>query len=204
MLDSLMALVPMKPFAESKARLADVLDDAARIELSRRLFQRTLRVLRRVRGIARVAVISRDAEVLKIARRRGAWGIWEARAGLNQALEQATRVAVANGARAVLIVPADLPQLAPRAVEKILALGDNPPCIVIASAQRDGGTNALLVNPAGLIEYAFGENSAREHWRRAENASARVALYESDTVTFDLDLPEDLPMIQSKIKNPKS
>jgi 2-phospho-L-lactate guanylyltransferase len=186
-----MAIVPMKPFAEAKRRLAEVLDGTARAELSRGLLMRTLGVLTRARGITRVAVVSRDEQVLRIARSCGAWGMYETGHGLNEALEQATRVAKANGVQSVLIVPADLPTLEVRDIEKIIEFGMNPPAVVIAPARRDQGTNALLVNPSGLINYAFGEMSFVEHQRYAERAGARVEIYWSESVAFDVDLPED-------------
>ncbi len=194
---ALITIVPIKPFAEAKARLQGVLHDAERSALSRSLFVRTLKVLTRARGITRVAVVSRDRDVLKLARAAGAWAIWERQQGLNEALEQGTRVALANGAQAVLIVPADLPWLQARDVEQMIELGKNAPCVVLAPAQRDEGTNAALVNPAGLIRYAFGEKSFAEHIRRAEQAGARVELYRSESVAFDLDLPEDFRQIQT-------
>jgi 2-phospho-L-lactate guanylyltransferase len=186
-----MAIVPMKPLAEAKQRLASELEPMARSELSRRLFERTLRILKRVRGITRIAVVSRDEKVLRLARRWRAWAMWETRPGLNEALAQATRVAVANGVHAILIVPADLPKLTTADIEHIVELGARPPCVIVAPDRRDEGTNALLVNPAGLIEYAFGAQSAAAHRRRAEQAGARVELYRSVTVGFDLDTPED-------------
>lgn len=186
-----MAIVPMKPFAEAKGRLADVLDEMARVELSRELFARTLAVLTRARGVARVAVVSRDDQVLRSARSAGAWAMWEAKRGLNEALEQATQVAKANGSHAVLIIPADLPRLVTGDIERMIKLGRKPPCVVVAPSRRDQGTNALLVNPTGLIHYAFGEESFAEHQRLAEQAGARVEVYRSESVAFDLDLPED-------------
>jgi 2-phospho-L-lactate guanylyltransferase len=190
-----MVIVPMKPFAEAKQRLAAVMDETARVELARELFKRTLRVVRRARGITRVLVVSRDRQVLKIAREFGAWAIWEAQAGLNEALEQATQVAQANGVDAVLIVPADLPNLETRDVEEISARGQSAPCVVIAPAARDEGTNALLVNPAGLIRYAFGEQSFVVHQQRARKAGARVEIYRSESIACDVDCPEDLERI---------
>jgi 2-phospho-L-lactate guanylyltransferase len=187
-----MAIVPMKPFAEAKRRLGDVLDGTARADLSRELLTRTLQVLIKAHGVARVAVVSRDRQVLRVARRSGAWGMWETKEGLNEALEQATRAAKANGAPAVLIIPADLPRLATSDVSQIIELGRKPPCIVVAPSRRDHGTNALLVNPTGLIHYAFGDESYREHQRLAEQAGARVQIYRSDSIAFDLDLPEDI------------
>ncbi|MGE5138593.1 MAG: 2-phospho-L-lactate guanylyltransferase [Rudaea sp.] len=199
--DPILAVVPCKPFAEAKQRLAQVLDAGERADLSRRLLEHALAVLSRARGISRVAVVSRDDEVLRVARGRGAWAIWEAQAGLNVALEQATRVAVANGFRGVLILPADLPNVETREVEEIVALAQTPPCVVIAPAQRDEGTNALLVRPAGFIDYAFGEKSSVEHRRRAEAAGARVEVYRSPGLAFDLDLPEDWHSMQAAARS---
>lgn len=191
----LVAIVPAKPFDAAKLRLAQVLEPAARVALSRRMFEQTLDVLARARGIARIAVVSRDEQVLQLARERAAWAIRETRSGLNPALEQATAAARAQGLRAALIVPADLPKLEPRDVEQMIELGRTPPCVVIAPAQRDDGTNGLLVHPIGLIEYAFGRWSSIEHRRRGERAGARVEIYRSETIAFDLDLPEDAQML---------
>jgi 2-phospho-L-lactate guanylyltransferase len=189
---SVMAIVPMKPFSEAKRRLSNVLEGEAREELSRRLLLRTLAVLERAHGVTRFAVVSRDEQVLKTARSRGAWSMYETGNGLNDALEQATRVANANGVHAVLIVPADLPNLDESDIEKIVELGGNPPAVVIAPDRRDHGTNMLMVNPPGLIPFAFGEMSFEQHQRLAERAGARVEIYRSESVAFDLDLPEDV------------
>lgn len=192
-----MAIVPVKPLAEGKSRLAGVLDDEERVALSRRLLERALLKLTRARGIASIVVVSRDEPVLKIARKYGAFGILETMpndipAGLNEALEQARRVCLANGARAVLVMPADLPRLRVRDVENLIALGEPAPRVVIAPAARDGGTNALLLNPANAIPFHFGENSFAGHRAAAATNNIPIQLYTSDTVAFDLDVPEDL------------
>lgn len=186
-----MAIVPCKPFAEAKQRLAGILDEASRMQLARDLLEHMLAVLTRTSGVTRVAVVSRDDQVLRLARQHGAWAIWETRRGLNEALEQATRVAQANGMDRVLILPADLPDVTVGDIERMIGAAGPPPRVVIAPATRDQGTNALLINPAGLIRYAFGEQSFLEHTRRAEQAGARVEIIDSAGLAFDLDLPED-------------
>ncbi len=189
---ALIAVVPVKSLAEAKSRLAGVMPPEKRSELSCRLLARTLRVLARSRGIDRVAVISRDQKVLELARKFRAWIMWESGVGLNEALEQATRVAIANGAGALLILPADLPRVTHGDVEQIVALGRQAPCLVLAPDEREQGTNALLVNPPGLIRYAFGPGSFQQHRLRGEQAGAPVVLYRSEGLTLDLDWPEDL------------
>lgn len=199
LMDALMAIVPVKPLAEAKTRLAGVLDERERSALARRLLERTLLKLSRARGISRVMVISRDETVLQIGRKFGAWSVSESYApgaehDLNAALVQARRISIANGARAVLIVPIDLPHLRVRDLEKMIALGEPSPGIVIASAARDGGTNALLLNPANTIAFHFGDKSFDKHVADAQAHNVPIAMYNSDTVTFDLDLPEDLAL----------
>lgn len=187
-----MAIVPVKPLAQAKGRLAAVLAEPERIELARALLERTLLKLARARGIARVAVISRDDAVLRIARRHGAWSILESGQDLNAALEQSARSAAAGGIRAVLVIPADLPLLRVRDIEKLIALGEEPPVVVLAPARRDGGTNAMLTNPIGLIPFSFGADSFAAHQLAAQQVGARVATYSSENVAIDIDVPEDL------------
>ena len=187
-----MVIVPVKPLAESKTRLAGVLDENERAALAKKLLRRTLLKLARARGLDRVVVISRDESVLQIAREYGAWSIFETHADLNTALTQATNVCIANGAHAILVVPADLPHVRVRDIEKMIALGEPAPRVVIAPAQRDGGTNALLLNPATDFVFQFGENSFDAHVAQVAGSTYHVEIYTSDTVTFDLDVPEDL------------
>jgi 2-phospho-L-lactate guanylyltransferase len=191
-MESLMAIVPVKPPEEAKSRLMGVLAPEERVALVRRLLDRTLLKLTRARGIARVAVISRDASALGLGRKYGAWSIPESNSGLNDALEQARRVCVANGARALLIVPADLPKLRVRDVERIIALGQDAPCVVAAPAARDGGTNALLLNPADAIAFQFGQDSFDRHVAAARARQIPVVVYDSEHIKYDLDLPQDL------------
>lgn len=188
----------MKPLTEAKQRLATVLDESARRDLALEMFTRTLAVLQRANGISRVIVVSRDPKVLELAQECGAWGLKENRKGLNAALAQATRVAVENGARAVLVIPGDLARLEKKDVEDIIELGSmNSSTIVIAPDRRKSGTNALLVKPAGLIRYSFGPGSFDAHRLAAKGKNALIRVYQSANIAFDVDLPEDLVDLQS-------
>ena len=81
-----------------------------------------------------------------------------------------------------------------RDLEKMIALGEPSPGIVIVPAARDGGTNALLLHPANAIGFHFGDKSFDKHVADAQTNNIPVSTYNSDTVTFDLDLPEDLAL----------
>lgn len=196
--ESVIAIVPMKPFLQAKERLKEELSPDARGELARKLFERTLRILKRARRVGRTIVVSRDPQVLAIARKHNAWAMLETGGGLNEALEQASRVAKANGAQAALVLPADLPGLAGTDVDEMVRLGQVPPCVVIAPDRHDQGTNALLVNPPGLIPFLFGEKSFLGHRQAADLAGARVEIYRAERVAFDLDLPEDARALRGR------
>jgi 2-phospho-L-lactate/phosphoenolpyruvate guanylyltransferase len=71
-----------------------------------------------------------------------------------------------------------------------------PPVVVIAPDRHGNGTNALLLSPAGLIEYDFGENSFQRHCQRAKDVGARLEIVDLPTLGLDLDLPEDLELIR--------
>jgi 2-phospho-L-lactate guanylyltransferase (CobY/MobA/RfbA family) len=71
----------------------------------------------------------------------------------------------------------------------------NPPVVVIAPDRHEQGTNALLMSPAGLIEYDFGEGSYHRHCKRAQKAGARLEIVKLHSLGLDLDLPEDLALL---------
>jgi len=105
----------------------------------------------------------------------------------------------------LLIVPMDLPQLMAADLQQIIALGRAGPCVALAPAQRDGGPNALLVNPPGLTRYAFGEQSFLKHRQQSEQNGARVEIYYSERVAWDVEQPEDLGKVScSSVRDPAS
>src|SRR5574341_708127 len=99
-------LIPAKPYTEAKSRLAPVLSLEQRMTLSRWLLERTLHLA--LAALGHVVVVSRDRVLLAQVQALGAWGLREARPGLNPALSQAARFAQVRGADGILVLPADL------------------------------------------------------------------------------------------------
>src|SRR5688572_10540659 len=173
----LSAIVPVKPFSLSKSRLSSILSPDERAQLSRGFLKHTLQVLANVLEITQTLVISRDSAVRTLVRDYQVQAIVETGAWeLNAALTQATRAAQASGAEAVLILPADLPLLSVEAIRQLISESGARPFITIAPDRHEDGTNALLVRPPHLINYAFGEHSFRRHIAQAEQAGAQVRI----------------------------
>ncbi len=103
-------------------------------------------------------------------------------------------VAKAYTTHGVLILPADLPLLNSQDLQTLIRRSEPSPVVVIAPDRRRDGTNALLVCPAGLIEYAYGPGSFKRHCERATQAGVRLEICDLPSISLDLDLPEDLEL----------
>jgi 2-phospho-L-lactate guanylyltransferase len=190
------AIVPVKPLRRGKSRLAGLLSEEQRTLLNRYLLEHTLTVLNEISGIEHTLVVSRDPAALALTRSLGGRTVMEDGAPqFNTALKRATIVAQAQGARAVLILPADLPLVEPSDLEDLLSQGMTPSVVVISPDRRLDGTNGLFINPAGLIEYGYGPGSFQRHCQRCKDAGAKLVVVSSERIGLDLDLPEDLEMV---------
>jgi 2-phospho-L-lactate guanylyltransferase len=164
------------------------------------LLEHTLMTLSELREVEQVLVVSRDPHALKIAHSHGARTVREdGQPNLNTALTRASIVAQVHATRGVLVLPADLPLLTRDDILALLDRAIKPPVVVIAPDRHGKGTNALLMSPAGLIEYDFGEDSFARHCKRAKKAGARLEIVELPSLGLDLDLPEDLELIRKLV-----
>lgn len=194
---SLWAIIPVKPLRRGKSRLASVLSDEERYQLNVSMLTNTIQVMRDLTRIDQVLVVSRDTEALSIARDLGARSVAEAgHPALNDAIQRATEAARGFNARGVLVVPADIPHLNIDDLSAVIDRAKYPPVVVVAPDRHHDGTNALLVMPAGLIEYQYGPDSYNRHIEVAKAAGARVEIVEAPALSFDLDVPEDLPFYE--------
>jgi len=194
---TLWAIVPVKPLTRGKSRLSKVLSQDERNNLNRRLLVHTLDTLTNIPEIENVLVISRDQFALTIARDLGARTVLESSSSeLNIALARATVVAKNYATRGILIVPVDLPLLTENDIRIMMKLAKDPPVVVIAPDRHHEGTNALLVCPAGLIDYDFGNGSFERHCERAKEAGARLEICELPSLALDMDEPEDLELLK--------
>ena len=183
----LWTLIPAKPFAEAKQRLAGLLGPTERSALAEALLARTVRAVRRAQGDQPVWVVAPDDSVTATALAAGATGVFAARAaGLNAQLAEAA--AEAPAAAGVLVLHADLPLLR---AQDIVALVGRPGPVVIAPDRHGSGTNALLQRGRPLF-FAFGADSFARHLALAREGGAAPVVVRRAGLGFDLDEPTDL------------
>jgi 2-phospho-L-lactate guanylyltransferase len=191
------AIVPAKPFHEGKSRLDGYLTNNERYQLNEYCLKNTLNILNGVPEIDKTIVISRDADVLKIARKMNASVVQEKGSlGLNKALYQVNNTLDKCSDR-ILIIPTDLPLLTVKDIQIVLDFGKTPPVVVVVPDRRNKGTNALLVFPPGCIRYRFGSNSSKKHVAEAQKRGLRVFEINIPGISLDLDLVEDLELYKA-------
>lgn len=197
------ALVPIRGLESAKTRLGGNLDAEERRDLVVDLLRRTLCATRDAAGIAGTIVVTMDPEAAGIARDHHAIGLVERAPGLNAAIVAARSVAVARGATAVVVLPADLPGISAGAVDALLGAGavrDSGAAglVALVTDQHGNGTNALLISPPGLINPLFGVLSRELH--RAAAAAAGATFVELDgPLALDVDTPDDLAVAEATL-----
>lgn len=188
------AVIPVRSLEGAKSRLGEALDAEERRELVERLLRRTVAAALGSPGIDAVVVVSPDAEVLALAGSLGARPLTQASQGLNHALEEA-RSTLPDDAR-LLVLPGDLPRISVAALGALLDGAPPAPSVVLVTDRHGRGTNALLLDPASVIPFAFGGDSREAHACLARAAEATLVEPESD-LRIDLDTPDDLLLAES-------
>lgn len=183
-------LIPVKPLARAKRRLAAVLGPAAREALVRDMLSRVLLAATGVGRARAIWLVTGDPDAAAIARRHGAGVLADPGGGLNQALEAA---AAARSGPAVAIVQADLPWLTALALDSFLGLVDRDGVAAIAPDQHGRGTSALAWRGRpGMTRFAFGPDSLQRHVALARAADLTLVVGESSRAFHDVDDAADL------------
>jgi len=201
-LDPLHAVVPLRTLAGGKARLGEALDAEEREELVLGMLTQTLSLLSAWTPCVRVHVVTPDPTVLRLVATPTVSTIAQVSGGLNEGIAIGLAAARREGARSVLVLPADLPLLKRSSLDRMmdaadaaLAAGSGQPLVAIAPSDARDGTNGLLLFPTDVIAPAFGTRSFEAHVRAAAAADATLQVVTDSGLGFDLDTPEDLEVL---------
>lgn len=185
------ALVPIKPFAAAKSRLEGLLTRAECARLAEEMARDVLMALHAAPDITGIALLGDEPRLGPLAAAVNATLHAELPGeDYRTALGRVARELSNQGARHLLVVPADLPTLSAGDVQALLA--DHKTGVTICPAAADGGTNALLLSPPTVIPFLYGPNSAARHRAAAEAAGVPVRMVNIPGFARDVDSPEDL------------
>ncbi|MDG9692200.1 2-phospho-L-lactate guanylyltransferase [Streptomyces mutabilis] len=183
-------VVPVKPLARAKSRLADTAHDGVRPGLALAFAQDTVAAALACPEVADVAVVTDDARAGRELAKLGAGVVAdEPGGGLNAALAHGAAVVRATRpACPVAALNADLPALRPAELTRVLAAATEFPRAFLADAAGIG-TTLLAAAPGRELTPAFGMDSRARH--RASGA-VELRLEGVDSVRQDVDTGGDL------------
>jgi len=181
-------LVPVKAFADAKARLSTVLDDADREKLARWTSARVLAAA----GELPTYVACDDEEVASWAREHGATILWHPGVGLNAAVNDSVAELRDAGVSDVIVAHGDLPRA------HTLADLVEPGTLTLVPDRHGDGTNVVGVPTDMPFQFAYGPGSFRRHLDAAIAAGLSVRVRRDPLLALDIDPPSDLthPLVQ--------
>jgi len=191
-------LVPVKVLARSKQRLKPCLGKK-RQGLTLAMLQDVLQALLASREVERVAVVTADAAVRKLALESGALVVSEAGAsGMCEAIGKGLEAVRQSGGRQVAIVHADIPLLTGAEVDRLLReyhrqrRAADAGLVAAAPAHDRNGTNLLVFDSGRPFPLKYGPDSFRLHREAAQAAGRRFITLESAALALDIDDEQDL------------
>ena len=186
---STFAVVPVKNLLKSKTRLSNFFTFQERTLFTLAMLEDVLNALKSS-NVNKTVVVSSDLTVERFVKNFGMTFLKETQESLNQALNQATKWCVRNAAESVLVLPADIPLITSKDINQLVKLAPNKSLVI--SPSQNGGTNALLQTPPGVISPCFGSDSFKKHISRALAKHVQTKIYVSSNVMFDIDSEKDL------------
>lgn len=183
-------LIPVKEMALAKQRMAGLLSQRQREELTRSMLADVAGAVARIE--VDVFIVSKDPWTWDFAASRG-WATCreDEQESESRSVDRASQELETRGYTSLLRLPADLPLVQPAELEHLFEAASAPRVVVLAPS-HDGGTNALLRSPPGVISSQFGEGSLARHLAAAHQAKVPVRVVESPGLRLDLDTPADL------------
>jgi 2-phospho-L-lactate/phosphoenolpyruvate guanylyltransferase len=183
-------VVPLKPLAQAKSRLADTADDGLRPGLALAFAQDTVAAALACPAVRDVAVVTNDARAGRELAVLGAAIIPdEPGSGLNAALAHgAGIIRSTRPGSPVAALNADLPALRPPELTRVLDAATEFPRAFLPDAAAIG-TTLLAATPGRELLPAFGTDSRARH--RASGA-VELSLADVDSVRQDVDTGDDL------------
>ena len=189
----LWAVVPFKRAADAKRRLTPLLASHERAALAHAMLQDVLSALTLCPALAGIVVITGDQIAAALACSAGVRVMDDfENAGMTAALTKAARQLADEGCDGMFVVPADVPLISAADVEMLVLAHRAAPSLTLVPACSDGGTNALLCSPPGVVRFCFGEDSLRLHQNEAGASGIAAQILRSERIGQDIDRPADV------------
>jgi len=178
------------------SRLSHLLNQEERTELTKTLASQTLKILNKIETIDKIIVMTHESEWIQSLSIKKIITIDEFDVhSLKKKIEKASNWIEKQNVKRMMYLSIDLPFVTQADVE--LFIDSHKKGITIVEANKDGGTNALILDMPRMIDFQFGENSFKKHVRSAENANITIRIFNNKALSLDLDDENDFKKFKS-------
>jgi 2-phospho-L-lactate guanylyltransferase len=177
------AFIPIKKYSHSKRRLASILSEQQRSDLSKAMATQTIKALIQSNICDSITLVTNDPHLII----EGA-STFFTESSLNQALNEA--IACNDSNNPILIMHADLPRINERDLDNLVA-SFNKSFISIVPDIDKSGTNCLLYDSAMKFNLQFGINSYDLFLSEFKGNDYRWNQHSIESLQYDLDSEDD-------------
>ena len=184
------AIIPINSFKKTMTRLSDVLNANQRIKLTKLLTQQIIDHLLEIPTIEKIVLLTKETEwAQSFDENKIILKANQDRLSLKDNINQTTDWVWEQGAKQMLYLSIDLPLASKDDVMDLINQHRNGLTLVIAN--KDGGTNALILDMPRSFPFQFGENSLEKHLLEANKYGVETQVINIDGLSFDLDDIDD-------------
>lgn len=185
------AIVPIKELRAAKQRLSEAFTPEERQALVLAMAEDVLRAIDGS-AVGGVVVVTRDEKIAVLAAKFGARVIADAGNGESSAVNGVQSLLAAEGKRATIVVPGDVPLITPAEINTIAGVWREAKAFAIAPSHDLRGSNAVLCAPPNVMPLEFGPESFAVHLRKAEALGLAPKVVHLAYAAMDIDHPIDL------------
>lgn len=182
-------IIPIRSFSTGKSRLSSVLSQQQRSELMKYCANSVISAT----GDIPTIVISSDPQVQSFALERGKFCLPDPGSNLNQIINSLYGAAFEFGITHLTVAHGDLPL-----ARDLTWLKKDLSAVIVPDRHRSG-TNVLSIPTGTKFIFSYGIGSLEKHIQQARLSDMEVSLVEDPNLMIDIDLPEDLDQISSKL-----
>lgn len=197
-------VVPVKALGRAKSRLAAVVSASLRRALVLAMATDVLSACTAASGVSRVLVVTSDPEVAALANRMGLETVSDPSVPTDPDVDPLNSALTAglDGVHGpVGVVAADLPELRPDALERVLSHASRHDHSTVPDHRGAGTTMAFWTGPSDSRIPRFGSGSAARYQTEG-GAVPLTAADPSGAVGRDVDTPEDLAALSARPVGP--
>ena len=184
------AIIPINSFKKTMTRLSEVLNANQRIKLTKLLTQQIIDHLLGIPKIEKIVLLTNETEWAKsFDDEKIILKANQDRLDLKENINQTTDWLWEQGAKQMLYLSIDLPLALKDDVLDLINQHRNGLTLVIAN--KDGGTNALILDMPRSLPFQFGKNSLEKHLLEAKKFGVETQVVNIHGLSFDLDDIDD-------------